>query len=92
MSELTTEFFERFGVRVVHSSTYHPQSNPVERFHSTLGRTLRVLCSEEGLYWEKYVHAALFALRTNLQGLARPNWCMRGTVEHLHSVPKVYRL
>ncbi|GBM73754.1 hypothetical protein AVEN_550-1 [Araneus ventricosus] len=32
MRELTTEFFERFGVRVVHSSTYHPQSNPFERF------------------------------------------------------------
>ncbi|GBM48414.1 Retrovirus-related Pol polyprotein from transposon 412 [Araneus ventricosus] len=80
MSELTTEFFERFGVRVVHSSTYHPQSNPVERFHRTLGRILRVLCSEEGPDWEKHVHAALFALRTvttNLQDLARPNWCMR---------------
>ncbi|GBL83952.1 Retrovirus-related Pol polyprotein from transposon 17.6 [Araneus ventricosus] len=64
MSELTTEFFERFGVRVVHSSTYHPQSNPVERFHRTLGRILRVLCSEEGPDWEKHVHAALFALRT----------------------------
>ncbi|GBM66972.1 hypothetical protein AVEN_208110-1 [Araneus ventricosus] len=45
ISELTKEFFERFGVRVVHSSTYHPQSNPVERFHRTLGRILRVLCS-----------------------------------------------
>ncbi|GBM41213.1 hypothetical protein AVEN_180518-1 [Araneus ventricosus] len=64
MSELTTEFFERFGVRVVHSSTYHPQSNPVERSHRTLGRILRVLCSEEGPDWEKHVHAALFALRT----------------------------
>ncbi|GBO46600.1 hypothetical protein AVEN_101110-1 [Araneus ventricosus] len=64
ISELTTEFFERSGVRVVHSSTYHPQSNPVERFHRTLGRILRVLCSEEGPDWKKYVHAALFALRT----------------------------
>ncbi|GBM30441.1 Retrovirus-related Pol polyprotein from transposon 412 [Araneus ventricosus] len=62
--ELTTEFFERFGVRVVHSSAYHPQSNPVERFHRTLGRILRALCSEEGPDWEKHAHAALFALRS----------------------------
>ncbi|GBN40469.1 hypothetical protein AVEN_239056-1 [Araneus ventricosus] len=64
MSELTAEFFERFGVRVVHSSTYNPQCNPVERFHRTLGRILRVLCSKEGPDWEKHVHAPLFALRT----------------------------
>ncbi|GBN13184.1 hypothetical protein AVEN_30221-1 [Araneus ventricosus] len=64
MSELTTEFFERFGVRVLHSSTYHPQSNPVERFHRTLGRILCALRSEVGTDWEKHVHAALFALRT----------------------------
>ncbi|GFX17428.1 retrovirus-related Pol polyprotein from transposon 17.6 [Trichonephila clavipes] len=42
-SALTTEFFERFGILVRHSSVYHPQSNPVERFHRTLKRLLRVL-------------------------------------------------
>ncbi|GBN13438.1 hypothetical protein AVEN_250587-1, partial [Araneus ventricosus] len=45
-------------------SAYHPLSNPVERFHRTLGRILLILCSEEGPVWEKHVHAALFALRT----------------------------
>ncbi|KAF8773121.1 Retrovirus-related Pol polyprotein like [Argiope bruennichi] len=64
MSELTTEFFERFRVKVVRSSAYHPQSNPVERFHRTLGRIFRVLYSEEGPHSEKHVPAALFALRT----------------------------
>ncbi|GBN67801.1 hypothetical protein AVEN_267762-1 [Araneus ventricosus] len=64
MSELTTEFFERFGVRILHGSTYHPQSNPVERSLRTLGRILRVLCFEEDPDWEKHVHAALFSLRT----------------------------
>ncbi|GFV11449.1 retrovirus-related Pol polyprotein from transposon 412 [Trichonephila clavipes] len=40
MSALTTEFLERFGVKVVRSSVYHPQSNPVERMHRTLKRIL----------------------------------------------------
>ncbi|GFU86794.1 retrovirus-related Pol polyprotein from transposon 17.6 [Trichonephila clavipes] len=47
-SALTTKFFERFGILVRHSSVYHPQSNPVERFHRTLKRLLRVLCLDAG--------------------------------------------
>ncbi|GBO07245.1 hypothetical protein AVEN_125771-1 [Araneus ventricosus] len=48
MRELRLGFFERFGVRVQYSSTYHPQNNPVQWFHRTLGGKLRFLCSEEG--------------------------------------------
>ncbi|GFT31136.1 retrovirus-related Pol polyprotein from transposon 412 [Trichonephila clavipes] len=64
MSALTTEFLERFGVKVVRSSVYHPQSNPVERIHRTLKRILRVLCLEAIPDWEKILPQALFALRT----------------------------
>lgn len=64
MSNLTSEFFERFGIKVVRSSVYHPQSNPVERLHRTIKRVLRVLCQEEGTNWENHLHAVLFALRT----------------------------
>ncbi|GFU80974.1 retrovirus-related Pol polyprotein from transposon 412 [Trichonephila clavipes] len=64
MSALTTEFLERFGVKVVRSSVYHPQSNPVERMHRTLKRILRVLCLEAIPDWEKILPQALFALRT----------------------------
>ncbi|GFX39040.1 retrovirus-related Pol polyprotein from transposon 297 [Trichonephila clavipes] len=35
---------ERFGVKVVRSSVYNPQSNPVERMHRTLKRILNLLC------------------------------------------------
>ncbi|CAL1293315.1 unnamed protein product [Larinioides sclopetarius] len=42
VSNLTSEFFERFGIKVCHSSVHHPQSNPVERFHRTIKRILRV--------------------------------------------------
>ncbi|GFY33589.1 retrovirus-related Pol polyprotein from transposon 412 [Trichonephila clavipes] len=64
MSALTTEFLERFGVKVVRSSVYHPQSNPVERMYRTLKRILRVLCLEAIPDWEKILPQALFALRT----------------------------
>ncbi|GBM51196.1 Retrovirus-related Pol polyprotein from transposon 17.6 [Araneus ventricosus] len=63
-SHLTTEFFERFGIKVTHSSVHHPQSNPVERFHRTLKRLLKVLCLESGEDWEKNLPATLLALRT----------------------------
>ncbi|GFW51950.1 retrovirus-related Pol polyprotein from transposon 412 [Trichonephila clavipes] len=64
MRALTTEFLERFGVKVVRSSVHHPQSNPVERMHRTLKRILRVLCLEAIPDWEKILPQALFALRT----------------------------
>ncbi|GFT46840.1 retrovirus-related Pol polyprotein from transposon 412 [Trichonephila clavipes] len=63
-SILTSVFFENFGINVVRSSVYHPQSNPVERFHRTLKRILRVICIESSPEWEKQLPAALFALRT----------------------------
>ncbi|GFW11709.1 transposon Ty3-G Gag-Pol polyprotein [Trichonephila clavipes] len=63
-SALTTKFFERFGILVRHSSVYHPQSNPVERFHRTLKRLLRVLCLDAGSEWDKQLPSILLALRT----------------------------
>ncbi|GFV16746.1 retrovirus-related Pol polyprotein from transposon 412 [Trichonephila clavipes] len=56
--------FPRFGIKVSRSSVYHPQSNPVERFHRKVKRFLRVLCIEAAPNWESQVPAALFALRT----------------------------
>ncbi|GFX10582.1 retrovirus-related Pol polyprotein from transposon 297 [Trichonephila clavipes] len=61
-SALTTEFFERFGILVRHSSVYHPQSNPVERFHRTLKRLLRVLCLDAGSEWDKHLPSILFSV------------------------------
>ncbi|GFX93788.1 retrovirus-related Pol polyprotein from transposon 17.6 [Trichonephila clavipes] len=56
--------FGRFGILVRHSSVYHPQSNPVERFHRTLKRLLRVLCLDAGSEWDKHLPSILLALRT----------------------------
>ncbi|GFX50362.1 gypsy retrotransposon integrase-like protein 1 [Trichonephila clavipes] len=76
-SALTTEFFERFGILVRHSSVYHPQSNPIERFHRTLKRLLRVLCLDAGSEWDKHLPSILLALRTvSHESTHRQSWCM----------------
>lgn len=63
-SALTTTFLERCGVKLIHSSVCHPQSNSVERCHSTLKRVLRALCYERKQEWDDCLPATLFALRT----------------------------
>lgn len=63
-SNLTSVFLERCGIKLVHSSVHHPQSNPVERMHSVLKRILRALCFEHKHDWEACVPAALFAMRS----------------------------
>ncbi|XP_049272006.1 uncharacterized protein LOC125758637 [Rhipicephalus sanguineus] len=63
-SALTTTFLRKCGVRLLHSSVYHPQSNSVEKLHSVLKRVLRALCYEHREDWESCLPAALFALRT----------------------------
>ncbi|GFT71321.1 retrovirus-related Pol polyprotein from transposon 412 [Trichonephila clavipes] len=64
MSALTTEFLERFEVKVVISYVYHTQSNHVQRMHRTLKWILRVLRLGAIPDWEKTLPKALFALRT----------------------------
>lgn len=63
-SALTTTFLRKCGVRLLHSSVYHPQSNSVEKLHSVLKRVLRALCYERKEDWESCLPATLFALRT----------------------------
>ena len=63
-SNLTSSFFEKFGIKVIHSSVHHPESNPIERWHRSVKRLLKVLCLEQGNDWEKHLPSALLALRT----------------------------
>ena len=44
-SELTTLFLEKCGIKIIHSSISHPQSNSVKRFHRTLKSVLRAITS-----------------------------------------------
>ncbi|GFV00689.1 retrovirus-related Pol polyprotein from transposon 412 [Trichonephila clavipes] len=62
-SELTTTFFNKFGIKVTRSSVSHPQSNAVERVHRTIKRVIKALCVESGEDWEGVLPLALFSLR-----------------------------
>lgn len=61
---LTSTFLDKCGIKVIHSSIHHPQSNPVERMHSVLKRILRALCYEHKCDWEACIPPAMFALRS----------------------------
>ena len=61
LSELTTLFLEKCGIRMQHSSVFHPQSNSVERFHRTLKGVLRALVREHPHDWERCLPGAMFA-------------------------------
>lgn len=63
-SALTTMFLEKCGVKILHSSVYHPQSNSVERWHATLKKVLRAVCHERKCDWDGCLPGTLFALRT----------------------------
>ncbi|GFU29221.1 retrovirus-related Pol polyprotein from transposon 17.6 [Trichonephila clavipes] len=63
-SELTTTFFNKFGIKVTRSSVSHPQSNAVERVHRTIKRVIKALCVESEEDWEGVLPLALFSLRT----------------------------
>ncbi|GFW48371.1 retrovirus-related Pol polyprotein from transposon 412 [Trichonephila clavipes] len=63
-SELTTTFFNKFGIKVTRSSVSHPQCNAVERVHRTIKRVVKALCVESGEDWEGVLPLALFSLRT----------------------------
>ncbi|GFW60919.1 retrovirus-related Pol polyprotein from transposon 297 [Trichonephila clavipes] len=63
-SELTTTFFNKFGIKLTRSSVSHPQSNAVERVHRTIKRVIKALCVESGEDWEGVLPLALFFLRT----------------------------
>ncbi|GFX11617.1 retrovirus-related Pol polyprotein from transposon 297 [Trichonephila clavipes] len=55
---MSSKFPEAISVSDISSS------NPVERFHRTLKRLLRVLCLDAGSEWDKHLPSILLALRT----------------------------
>lgn len=42
---------EELGIERKHSTKYHPQSNPVERYNREIGRLLRTYCHDQHTKW-----------------------------------------
>lgn len=63
MRNLTVMLFQRFRIKTVRS-VYHPQSNPVKKFHRTIKIILKVSFIEYASEWESHVPPALIVLQT----------------------------
>ncbi|GFX99163.1 transposon Ty3-G Gag-Pol polyprotein [Trichonephila clavipes] len=61
VTDALLNIFSRMGFPVKYNVT---RSNPVERFHRTLKRLLRVLCLDAGSEWDKDLPSILLVLRT----------------------------
>ena len=61
-SKKLTNYLTSHGVKLYHSTPYHPQSNPVERIHREVNRLWRLMC--QGLHhrWSYYLHDIVFLL------------------------------
>lgn len=46
---------KQLGIQPRHTSVYHPQSNPVERYMRTLGNFFRVYCHDKHKSWVNYL-------------------------------------
>lgn len=46
---------KELNIQPGHTSVYHPQSNPVERYMRTLGAFIRIYCHESHRNWIKYL-------------------------------------
>ena len=63
-SEMIGEVYELVGVKPIFTSPQHPMANGrVERQHAVLKSILKKLCSMKPKEWDRYIPAALFAMR-----------------------------
>lgn len=55
LSNKWNTFLKQNGIRNLHCSIRHPQSNPVERCMREIARLLRIYCHKKHTSWAKYV-------------------------------------
>lgn len=61
-SKKWTEELHRLGVKAIFTTTYHPESNPVERVNREIGRILRAYCFYKHTTWVKWLENIEFWL------------------------------
>lgn len=68
MSRLFQEAMNELGIKQIHSSAYHPESQgALERFHQTLKNMMRTYCFENEKDWDEGVPLLLFGAREVVQ-------------------------
>lgn len=46
---------QRLGIKIIRTTTYHPEGNPVERANREIGRILRTYCHKKHTSWVQYL-------------------------------------
>ncbi len=64
MSRAISELYELLGIKSIHTSVYHPQTDGlVERFNRTLKSMVRKFVREDARNWDKWLEPLLIAAR-----------------------------
>jgi transposase InsO family protein len=67
MSDFWARLMRRLGIRHVHTTAYHPQTNGItERFNRYLKAYLAVYIRQDQTNWDAYLQSAAFAYRTSV--------------------------
>ncbi|KAF0689208.1 protein NYNRIN-like [Aphis craccivora] len=56
----------KLGIKHQYTTTYHPESNPVERYSREIGRILRTYCHKKHTTWSKYLQKIEFWLNNTI--------------------------
>jgi len=54
-SKKWTKGMQKLGIKIIRTTTYHPEGNPVERANREIGRILRTYCHQKHTSWVKYL-------------------------------------
>ena len=82
ISDLARSIYKHLSIRRITTSSFHPQSNIVERFHKTFNMTLRLWCNEQQNNWDSLIHYARFAYNTEYHRVIKecPYYVIHGRI------------
>ena len=78
-NNLMDQVLQQLGIYRIFSAPYHPQSNSkLEVFHKYLKPTLKKLCENDPVNWDKYINQVLASYRItpNLATAESPFFCL----------------